>query len=97
MTIRDYLRRQKRRSYAVLHLGILIFIGGAIAGASVPQVVRLELGRADVTAVCFAESPDVLAEERSGSHRFFRSSASGFTTSIGLPAAHASSRSTPPA
>ena len=66
-------------------------------GHAVPQVVRLELGRAEVTAVCFAESPDVLAEERSGSHRFFRSSASGFTTSIGLPAAHASSRSTPPA
>ncbi len=34
ITIRDYLRRQKRRSFAVLHLGVLIFIGGAIASAS---------------------------------------------------------------
>jgi|SRR5882724_2861971 len=32
MTIRDYLRRQKRRSYGVLHLGVLTFFGGAIAG-----------------------------------------------------------------
>src|SRR2546427_10882616 len=34
MTIRDYLRRQKRRASAVLHLGVLTFIGGAIAGAT---------------------------------------------------------------
>jgi len=34
MTIRDYLRRQKRRYAAVVNLGVLVFIGGAIAGVS---------------------------------------------------------------
>src|SRR4029450_12700693 len=34
MTIRDYLQRQKRRYAAVVNLGVLVFIGGAIAGAS---------------------------------------------------------------
>jgi len=34
MTIRDYLKRKKRISFAVLHLGVFIFFGGAIAGFS---------------------------------------------------------------
>ena len=34
MTIRDYLQRQKRRYAAMVNLGVLVFIGGAIAGVS---------------------------------------------------------------
>jgi hypothetical protein len=34
MTIRDCLRRRKQISFAVLHLGVFIFFGGAIAGLS---------------------------------------------------------------
>src|SRR5438309_3070429 len=43
MTIRDYLRREKRRYAAVVNLGVLIFIGGAIAGASGSGLLALAL------------------------------------------------------
>jgi len=33
MTIREYLKCQKRRASTVVALGVLLFIGGAIAGA----------------------------------------------------------------
>jgi hypothetical protein len=43
MTIRDYLRRQKRRYAAVVNLGVLVFIGGAIAGTSGSWLLALAL------------------------------------------------------
>ena len=43
MTIREYLRRQKRRSSTVVGLGAVIFIGGAIAGASGSRLVALAI------------------------------------------------------
>jgi hypothetical protein len=43
MTIRDYLRRRKRISFAVLHLGVFIFFGGAIAGFSGSKMFGLAI------------------------------------------------------
>ncbi|HKW93601.1 MAG TPA: hypothetical protein VJX92_17045 [Methylomirabilota bacterium] len=33
MTIREYLRRRKRWALVIVNLGVLVFIGGAAAGA----------------------------------------------------------------
>ena len=43
MTIREYLGRQKRRYAAVVNLGVLVFIGGAIAGVSGSRLFALAL------------------------------------------------------
>src|SRR2546422_11148498 len=51
MTIREYLRRHKRTSFAVLHLGVLIFIGGAIAGVSGSRMFGFAIAGFVVAAV----------------------------------------------